>query len=92
MENVLVNFRLPESRLELVRLRAARRRLTVSAYIRTCVEEDLARDRRTERPENGWEQDLPAAVRGLLGLAEGAAVDDREVRESYHDYLAEKYA
>ena len=92
MENVLVNFRLPESRLELVRQRAARRRLTVSAYIRTCVEEDLARDRRTERPENGWEQDLPAAVRGLLGLAEGAAVDDREVRESYHDYLTEKYA
>lgn len=92
MENVLVNFRLPENRLELVRQRAARRRLTVSAYIRTCVEEDLARGKGAERPENGWEQDLPAAVRGLIGLAGGAAVDDREVRESYHDYLAEKYA
>lgn len=92
MENVLVNFRLPESRLELVRQRAARRRLTVSAYIRTCVEEDLARDNGMERSENGWEQDLPAAVRNLIGIAEGAVVDDREVRESYHDYLAEKYA
>lgn len=92
MENVLVNFRLPESRLELVRQRAARRRLTVSAYIRTCVEEDIARDKGAERPESGWERDLPAAVRDLIGLAEGAAVDDREARESYHDYLAEKYA
>ena len=45
-----------------------------------------------ERPESGWEQDLPAAVRDLIGLAEGAAVDDRQARESYHDYLAEKYA
>lgn len=92
MENVLVNFRLPESRLELVRQSAARRRLTVSAYIRTCVEEDLAREKGADCPEDGWKRDLPVAVRDLIGLAEGAAVDDRAVREAYHDYLAEKYA
>ena len=92
MENVLVNFRLPASRLELVRQRAARRRLTVSAYIRTCVENDLARDKGADRMDDAWERNLPAAVRDLVGLAEGAAVDEREERQSYHDYLAEKYA
>ena len=69
MENVLVNFRLPVSRLELVRQRAARRRLTVSAYIRTCVENDLARDKGADRMDDAWERNLPAAVRGLIGLA-----------------------
>ena len=92
MENVLVNFRLPVSRLELVRQRAARRRLTVSAYIRTCVENDLARDKGTDRMDDAWERDLPSAVRDLIGLAEGGVADDREERQSYHDYLAEKYA
>jgi len=92
MENVLVNFRLPESRLELVRKRAARRRLTVSAYIRTCVEEDLANGQSSEREGDSWASSLPAAVRDLIGVAEGAVADDQAARKSYHEYLAEKYA
>jgi len=92
MENVLVNFRLPASRLDLVRQRAARRRLTVSAYIRTCVEEDLSRDKVEERTEEPWTRELPEAVRDLIGLAGGVVADDREERKSYHDYLGEKYA
>jgi len=92
MENVLVNFRFPERRLELVRQRAARRHLTVSAYIRTCVEDDLARDASEDRAETAWEKSLPASVRDMIGLAEGAVADDREERRAYHDHLEEKYA
>lgn len=92
MENVLVNFRLPESRLELVRQRAARRRQTVSAYIRMCVEEDLVRDNSAGCEKETWTKGLPEAVRNLVGIAEGVVVDEREEREAYHDYLAEKYA
>jgi len=42
--------------------------------------------------EEPWRKELPEAVRGLIGLAEGVVADDREERKSYHDYLEEKYA
>jgi len=90
MENVLVNFRIPEGRLALVRQRAARQRLTVSAYIRNCVEDDLRRS--AQDGEEAWIKDLPTSVRDMIGLADGADVDDHAAREAYHEYLAEKYA
>jgi len=92
MENVLVNFRIPERRLALVRQRAARQRLTVSAFIRDCVEDALRRSADVEEKEELWKNELPPAVRDMIGLAEGFSVDDNAERSAYHDYLSEKYA
>ena len=92
MESVLVNFRMPQARYRQIRERASRSAVSVSAYIRNCVERELAQDVLAEREASAWRSELPRDVRDLIGIAEGAAVDDRAERDAYHDYLAEKYS
>lgn len=92
MESVLVNFRMPEARFLQIRERASRVRLSVSAYIRKCVERDLEKSGAAEKESAVWQAELPQDVRELIGLAGCAAVDDRAERDAYHDYLAEKYS
>lgn len=91
MDNVMVNFRLPESRYAALREQAARLRVSVSSYIRNCLEAEIARGEAEVRAEESWKGALPAEVRELVGLG-GTAVEDDAVRAEYHDYLAEKYS
>lgn len=91
-ESVMVNFRLAEDRLAAVRTQAARRRVSVSAYVRLCVEAGIERDEAAARDDIAWQREVPAAVRELIGLGGSAPVDDAAARDEYHDYLAEKYA
>lgn len=92
MESVLVNFRMPQKRYLQIRERASRDSVSVSEYIRNCVERELDLKVIAEREASVWQSKLPQDVRELIGIAEGAAVDERAEREAYHDYLAEKYS
>ena len=92
MESVLVNFRMPQKRYLQIRERASRDSVSVSAYIRNCVERELDFNVIAEREASVWQSELPQDVRELIGIAEGAAVDDNVERDAYHDYLAEKYS
>ena len=92
MESVLVNFRMPRKRYLQIRERASRNSVSVSEYIRNCVERELDLNVIAEREASVWRSELPHDVRELIGIAEGAAVDDRAERDAYHDYLAEKYS
>lgn len=92
MESVLVNFRMPRKRYLQIRERASRNSVSVSEYIRNCVERDLDLKVIAERAASVWQSELPQDVRELIGIAEGAVVDDRAERDAYHDYLAEKYS
>ena len=64
----MVNFRLAEDRLAAVRTQAARRRVSVSAYVRLCVEAGIERDEAAARDDIAWQREVPAAVRELIGL------------------------
>ena len=88
----MVNFRLAEDRLAAVRTQAARRRVSVSAYVRSCVEAGIERDEAAAGDDLAWQRDVPAAVRELIGLGGSVPVNDAAVRDAYYDYLAEKYA
>ena len=92
MESVLVNFRMPQKRYLQIRERASRDSVSVSEYIRNCVERELDLKVIAEREASVWQSKLPQDVRELIGIAEGAAVDDRVGRDAYHDYLEEKYS
>lgn len=92
MESVLVNFRMPQARYLQIRERASRDSVSVSAYIRNCVERELDFNVIAEREASVWQSELPQDVRQLIGIAEGALVDDRAERDAYHDYLVEKYS
>lgn len=92
MESVLVNFRMPQMRYLQVRERALQISVSVSEYIRNCVERELDHEAIAEREASVWQSELPQDVRELIGIAEGVAVDERAEREAYHDYLAEKYS
>ena len=92
MESVLVNFRMPQKRYLQIRERASRDSVSISEYIRNCVERELDMSVIAEREASVWQSELPQDVRDLIGIAEGAEVDDRAEREAYHDYLAEKYS
>ena len=92
METVMVNFRMPQARYFQIRERASRDSVSISEYIRNCVERELDMSVIAEREASVWQSELPQDVRDLIGIAEGAAVDDRAEREAYHEYLAEKYS
>ena len=92
MESVLVNFRMPKKRFLQIREIASRNMVSVSEYIRNCVERELGLNAVAEREAAVWRSELQQDVRDLIGIAEGAEVDDRAERDAYHDYLVEKYS
>lgn len=92
MESVLVNFRMPQARYQQIREVASRCSVSISEYIRNCVERELDQNAIAVREASAWRSELPRDVQDLIGIAEGAAVDDRAERAAYHDYLAEKYS
>lgn len=73
-----------------LRERASRDSVSVSAYFRNCVERELDLNVIAECEASVGQSELSQDVQELVGIAEGAEVDDRAERDAYHDYLTEK--
>jgi len=89
----MVNFRLPERQYSAVQVVARRRNLSLSQFMRQCIDRACQEAEELDRRVEQWKAALPDSVRGLIGIAEGASMDDdRAEREAYHRHLEEKYA
>ena len=69
MESVLVNFRMPQARYLQIREMASRDSVSVSEYIRNCVERELDLKVIAEREASVWQSELPQDVRELIEIS-----------------------
>lgn len=88
----IINFRLPERQYAACRREAQRQMITLSAYLRQCIEEACARAEEKERQQAEWKSTLPTSVRELVGIACPASADGEATRADYREHLEEKYA
>jgi len=89
----MVNFRIPEASYRKWQREAKRRLQTLSAFMRSCIDEECARAEAEESERAAWKSVLPASVRALVGILSAAndEVSDNDRREHY-DHLEAKYA
>lgn len=92
----MINFRIPVARAQVWQQTARRRGMTLSAFLRSCIDDACSRAEAEEQASAAWRVALPGKVRDLIGIlpqeSRASSGVDADLRADYHAHLEGKYA